>query len=144
VRSEAGFTFLEIMIVVVIIGMLTTLFARNIFQRFGQARHELARTQLQKVEQALEFYKLDNGSYPTTEQGLEALVREPTSEPRPRRWPAGGYLKDADLRDPWDRTFHYNAPGQHNAHSFDLYSLGEDGNEGGDGNNADVANWDQS
>jgi general secretion pathway protein G len=141
---EQGFTFLEIMVVVIIIGMLTTLIANNIFGRFGQAKHELARSQLQKVEQALEFYKLDNGNYPTTEQGLEALVREPTSEPRPRRWLSGGYLKEGDLRDPWDHPFRYEVPGQHNGHSFDLYSLGEDGAEGGTGNNADVANWDTS
>ena len=139
---EEGFSFLEIMIVVIIIGLLTTLVASNIFGRFGQAQHTLTGSKLQKVANGLEMFKVDNGFYPSEQQGLEALVREPQGEPKPRSYPPGGYLKNADLTDAWGRGFEYRVPGQHNTHSFDLFSLGEDGAEGGENNAADVTNWD--
>jgi general secretion pathway protein G len=135
---NAGFTLIEIMIVVLIIGMLTTLVATTIFGRLEQSKVDIAGMQIQKLSQALELYKLDNGVYPTSEQGLDALVHEATSEPRPRRFPPGGYANPKDLVDPWQSQFKYARPGQNNPHSYDLYSLGSDGVEGGE---ADVGNW---
>lgn len=142
--DERGFTFLEIMVVVIIIGLLTTLIGQNIFGRLGQAKSQIARTQIEKLTSALEFYKLDNGFYPTSEQGLEALVTEPSGEPRPKRYLAGGYVKKADIYDPWNQPFEYQYPGSNNSHSFDISSLGDDGQQGGDGAAADVNNWDES
>ncbi len=139
---EQGFTFLEIMIVVIIIGMLMTLVATNILSRQDEAKVKIAQSQIHKLAQALEFYRLDNGRYPTTEQGLQALVTQPTGEPRPKRYPPNGYGRRADLIDPWQSNFHYEQPGQHNSHSYDLYSFGTDGLQGGEGTNADIGNWD--
>jgi general secretion pathway protein G len=139
---EAGFSFIEIMAVVIIIGLLTTLVARNIFQQMGRAQHTLAGTQIEKVSSALEMYKLDNGSYPTSDQGLEALVTAPSGDPQPRNYLPGGYAKKADLADPWKNPLQYRVPGEHNPHSFDLFSYGADGVEGGEGTNADLGNWD--
>jgi general secretion pathway protein G len=141
-RREAGFSFIEIMAVVIIIGMLTALVANNIFSQMRRAEHKLAAAQIQKVASQLEMYRLDNGTYPSSEQGLEALVAAPTSDPQPRNWLPGGYAKSSDLRDPWQNTLQYRVPGEHNAHSFDLFSFGADGVEGGEGTNADVTNWD--
>jgi general secretion pathway protein G len=139
---DEGFSFIEIMAVVIIIGMLTALVANNIFSRLRQAEHKIARAQIEKVAGQLELYRVDNGMYPTTEQGLEALVSAPTSDPQPRNWLPGGYAKAADLKDPWQNALQYRVPGEHNAHSFDLFSYGADGVEGGEGVNADVTNWD--
>ncbi len=136
-----GFTQLEIMIVVIIIGMLMTLVATTIFGRFGKAQEDIAGMQIQKLSQALELYKLDNGTYPTSEPGLDALVHEATSEPRPKRFPPGGYATAKDLIDPWQAQFKYERPGQNNPHSYDLYSLGSDGVQGGE---LDVGNWEQA
>jgi general secretion pathway protein G len=140
-KHQEGFTFLEIMVVVIIIGLLTTLVASNVIRRGESAKLTIAKSQIQKLAQALELYRLDNGRYPTTEQGLEALVTEPQSEPRPRRYPPGGYVRTGDLHDPWAMPFKYEAPGSHNVHSYDIVSLGPDGVEGGDGENADLGNW---
>ena len=137
-RRESGFTLMEILVVVLIIGLLTTLVASRLLSRADDAKITLAGAQLQKVAQALELYKLDNGRYPTTEQGLDALVTEPLSDPRPRRFPPGGYLKRADLEDPWGVTFDYAQPGSRNTFSYDLFSWGPDGQEGGE---ADITNW---
>lgn len=137
--TDQGFTLIEILVVVLIIGLLTTLVATTLFSRADDAKRTLAEAQLQKVSQSLELYKLDNGRYPTTEQGLDALAREPLSEPRPRRYPPDGYLKAKDLRDPWDSPFAYRQPGDHNTASYDLLSLGPDGQEGSED---DLGNWD--
>jgi len=139
---EAGFSFIEIMAVVIIIGMLTALVANNIFAQLRKAEHKIAEAQINKVAGQLEMYRMDNGTYPTTEQGLEALVAAPTSNPQPRNWLPGGYAKRADLKDPWQNALQYRVPGEHNPQSFDLFSYGADGVEGGEGPNADVTNWD--
>jgi len=136
-----GFTLLEIMVVVLIIGLLMTVLATNVFRRLGGAQADIARLQVSKLSQQLELYKLDNGSYPTAEQGLDALVHEPTGEPRPRRYPEGGYVTSKDLLDPWQNPFKYERPGKNNARSFDLYTYGADGQPGGDGENGEVGNW---
>jgi general secretion pathway protein G len=140
-RKNDGFTLLEIMVVVLIIGLLMTVLATNVFKRLGGAQADIARLQVSKLSQQLELYKLDNGTYPTTEQGLDALVREPSSEPRPRRYPEGGYVTGKDLLDPWQMPFKYERPGKNNTRTFDLYTLGADGTDGGDGENAEIGNW---
>ncbi len=141
-RNSPGFTMLEILVVVLIIGMLTAYMATNMIQRADQAKVSLATTQIRQLEQALELYKLDNGRYPTADQGLEALVRAPGMEPLPRRYPPGGYVKLDAIQDPWSTQFQYMRPGDHNGHSFDLFSYGPDGLEGGEGEDADIVNWD--
>jgi general secretion pathway protein G len=143
-EENDGFTLLEIMVVVLIIGLLMTVLATNVFSRLGKAQADIAGMKVTKLTQQLELYKLDNGMYPTSEQGLDALVHEPTSEPRPRRYPEGGYVKEADLLDPWQMPFKYERPGKNNARSFDLYSLGADAQPGGEGENADIGNWETS
>jgi general secretion pathway protein G len=141
-REESGFTLIEILIVVTIIGLLMTFVASNLFSQAAGAKRTLAGGQLQKVSDALELYRLQNGRYPTTEQGLSALVRKPTSEPIPRSYPPGGYLQEKQLRDPWSNEYKYVAPGRNNTFGFDLSSLGPDGREGGEGDDADIVNWD--
>ncbi len=141
-REPAGFTMLEILIVVTIIGALMAIVANRFLDRQVDAKISLTRTQIHQLEQALELYRLDNGRYPTTELGLRALVREPSSEPAPRRYPPGAYLSAKLIRDPWEQEFQYELPGAHNAHAFDLYSFGPDGQEGGESLNADIVNWD--
>lgn len=140
-RTDDGFTLIEIMVVVLIIGLLMTVLATNVFKRLGGAQADIARLQVSKLSQQLELYKLDNGTYPTTEQGLDALVREPTSEPRPRRYPEGGYVTSKDLIDPWQSPYKYERPGKNNQRTFDLYTLGADAQPGGDGENAEIGNW---
>jgi general secretion pathway protein G len=141
-RASPGFTLIEILVVVLIIGLLSAVLATNLIGRADDAKIQLAATQIRNLEQSLELYRLDNGRYPTSEQGLEALVREPASEPRPRRYPPGGYVKSDGLIDPWGMPYEYQFPGEWNTHSFDLSSFGADGLEGGEGNSADITNWD--
>jgi general secretion pathway protein G len=142
ISDEDGFTLIEILVVVAIIGLLMTYLATNLINRGDDAKKDLARVQVTKLEQTLELYKLDNGRYPTSEQGLSALVAAPTTEPQPRRYPQQGYVKRADLLDPWGVAYQYVAPGARNTFSFDLFSFGPDGIQGGEGENADIGNWD--
>ncbi|MFQ5697479.1 MAG: type II secretion system major pseudopilin GspG [Myxococcota bacterium] len=140
-RPPKGFTLIEILVVVLIIGLLTTILATNLLGRADEAKIQLATTQLRNLERSLELYKIDNGRYPTQDQGLDALVHEPSTEPLPRHYPRGGYLRSDALTDPWGVPFRYRQPGERNPYSFDLYSLGPDGVEGGDG---DIVNWESS
>lgn len=141
-RSRRGFTLVEIMAVVVIIGLLGTLVATAVFGQIEKARVTTARTQIKQIEAALDFYQMDNGRYPTTEQGLEALVSQPSTEPIPHSYRPEGYLKGGQVpRDPWNERYEYRAPGTNNVHSFDLWSYGKDGEPGGDGTNGDIGNW---
>ena len=140
-EERDGFTLLEIMVVVLIIGLLMTVLATNVFRRLGGAQADIARLQVSKLSQQLELYKLDNGNYPTAEQGLDALVHEPSGEPRPRRYPEGGYVTAKDLLDPWQNPFKYERPGKNNARSFDLYTYGADAQPGGEDENAEIGNW---
>lgn len=139
-RWRDGFTLMEMLVVVLLIGMLMTLVGTRLFSRLDESKITIADSKLQKLAQQLELYKLDNGRYPTTNQGLAALVSEPVEEPRPRRYPPGGYARKADLLDPWGTPYEYLQPGSHNSYSYDLFSLGPDGAQGGD----DVTNWDES
>jgi len=130
---RAGYTLLEIMVVVFILGLLATIVAPRILGRTDDARHAKAVADLKGIEQALNLYRLDTGGYPTTEQGLEALVHRPDRPPLPRTWNPDGYLPALPL-DPWGHPYVYVASGPR----FSLKSLGADGVEGGDGKFADV------
>jgi general secretion pathway protein G len=140
-RGERGFTLIEILIVVTILGILASLVAIRLMDRPGEARAMKAKLDIQTLENALKLYKLDNGVYPSTEQGLRALVEKPTVGRVPKKWREGGYLERGVVpADPWDNDYYYLSPGAHNQ-DFDLYSFGADGEEGGEGENADITNW---
>jgi len=144
-NESGGFTLIEIMAVVLIIGLLSTIVGAAIFQQVDKGRVTAAKAQLNSLEGVLELYRMDNARFPTSEQGLDALVSPPTSEPVPRNYPPGGYLKGGRLPvDPWGEAYHYESPGQNNADSFDLWSYGADGAPGGDGVDADIGNWTES
>lgn len=131
--SQRGFTLIEIMVVVFILGLLVTLVAPKIIGRSDEARRTKAAADIKAVEQALHLYKLDNGSYPTTEQGLKALVIKPDAGLTPARWNPDGYLEKVPV-DPWGRLYIYLS----NSDKYVLKSLGADGEEGGEGKYADV------
>lgn len=133
-----GFTLLEVMVVVVILGILATLVVPRIISRPEEARVAAARQDIAAVMQALRLYHLDNQRYPTTEQGLEALVEAPTTAPLPINWSNGGYL-DRLPSDPWGKPLNYLNPGQFD--EVDVYSLGADGQPGGEGHDADIGSW---
>ena len=135
-----GFTLIEVLVVIVVLGVLATLVAPNVFQHVGTAKEAAARSQIELFVAALDAYRLDNGRYPTTEQGLEALRREPLSEPRPRNW-RGPYLRKEIPLDPWGNPYVYRSPGIASGMGFDLLSYGADGREGGEGENADITSW---
>lgn len=134
---EGGFTLIEIMVVVVILGILAALVAPNVISRIDDAQINRARVDIQAIESALHLYRLDNFKYPTTDQGINALVNKP-ADPSIRNWRAGGYL-DKIPSDPWGIEYQYLYPGQ-NA-EFDIFTLGADGQPGGEGINADIGNW---
>jgi general secretion pathway protein G len=141
-KRMAAFTLLELMVVVVILGILAAFVVPRITKRPEDARVTRARVDIASLEQALELYNLDNGSYPTTEQGLLALIEQPQSGQIPENWQEGGYLAKSKVpEDPWGNEYQYVSPGVHNR-DFDLYSLGKDGVEGGEGYEADITNWD--
>ncbi len=137
-KQLRGFTLIEVMVVVVILGILAALVVPKIMSRPDDARLAKARQDIRTIEAALNLYKLDNYVYPTTDQGLEALVAKPTIQPEPRQWKQGGYL-DRLPQDPWGRNYLYLQPGQRG--EIDIYSLGADGQQGGDGINTDIGNW---
>jgi len=137
---RAGFTLIELLVVIVIIGLLAGLVGPQILGRVSEARSETARTQIEMLSVALDNYRLDNGSYPTTEQGLDALRTAPTREPVPRNW-RGPYLRKDVPLDPWDRPYLFKSPGEQNKSGFDLSSLGRDGQPGGEGEDADILSW---
>jgi general secretion pathway protein G len=142
VRDTRGFTLIELMVVVVILGILAGLIIPRIMGRPEEAKQLKAKMQIEQLEQSLKLYYLDNGEYPNTEQGLTALVEKPTIEPIPKRWREGGYLEKGKVpRDPWRNPYVYIAPGSHSS-DFDLESYGADGEDGGEGKYADVENWD--
>jgi general secretion pathway protein G len=141
VRDKRGFTLIELMVVVVILGILAGLIIPKIMGRTDEARKLKARMQIEQLEQALKLYYLDSGEYPTTEQGLNALIEKPATEPVPKRWREGGYLEKGKIpRDPWDTPFVYVSPGVHSK-DFDLVSYGADHEEGGEGKYADIESW---
>jgi general secretion pathway protein G len=137
-RGQEGFTLIEILVVVVILGILASIIVPKIMKRPEEARRTKGVMDIKAIETALNLYKLDSGVYPSTEQGLEALVTEPTTGVIPRNWKEGGYL-DKVPKDPWGSPFVYLHPGGHK--EFDLVSYGADGVEGGEGKDADIENW---
>lgn len=134
-RASRGFTLLELLVVMVIIGLLAGLVAPRYFEQVGKSNVKIARAQIVSLGQALDQYRLDVGAYPTTEEGLDALVNKPQSA---TRW-SGPYLQKAVPVDPWDRPYQYRSPGEHG--DYDLYSLGKDGRGGGTGENVTISSW---
>jgi general secretion pathway protein G len=138
-RAQRGFTLVEIMVVVVIIGILGALVVPKLLGRTGESRVTAARVDISTLMQALKLYKLDNQRYPTTEQGLQALVQKPTGGPAATGWKEGGYLERLP-KDPWGNAYQYLSPGIHG--EVDVFSFGADGQPGGSGEDADVGSWD--
>ncbi len=136
-RSK-GFTLIELMVVLVILGVLAAMIAPKIMDRPDEARIVAARQDIATVIQALKMYRLDNIRYPTTEQGLQALVTKPAIDPIPDNWKSGGYLEKLP-KDPWGNAYVYLNPGRHG--DIDVISLGADGQTGGEGKDADIGSW---
>lgn len=143
-RAMKGFSLLEILVVLVILGILVSLVAPTVLNRVGDARLQKVASDLDAIETALSIYKMDNFRYPTSEQGLHALVAPPDMEPLAQNWKAGGYLKEIPL-DPWGNPYWYLYPGQNTNQEAgeypDIFSLGADGISGGTAENTDLGNW---
>ena len=139
---QGGFTLIEVMVVVIIIGLLASVAVPTVIDKLDQARVEKARSDFKALQTALKLYRIDNFMYPTTEQGLQALVTKPGLAPVPRNWKSSGYL-DQLQQDPWGRDYLYASPGE-GGHEYDIYSLGADGVSGGTETAADISIWDQA
>jgi general secretion pathway protein G len=138
--DNRGFTLIELMVVIVILSILAVWVAPKIMGRPEQAKQVKAKVDIQGLETALKLYKLDNGMYPTTEQGLEALVAAPDSGKVPKNWREGGYIEKGKVpKDPWGNSFVYLCPGTHG--EYDIISYGLDGEPGGEGDNKDITSW---
>jgi len=137
-RKEGGFTLVELMVVIVILGLLATIVALNVLPSGDRARTEKAKTDIATIENALELYKLQNIIYPSTSDGLAALLSAPASLTDPTRYQKGGYIKKLP-KDPWGHDYLYTSPGSHG--DVDIWTLGADGKEGGEGTDADIGSW---
>jgi general secretion pathway protein G len=138
-RRQQAFTLIEIMAVVLILGLLTTLVGVAILPQLEKGRIATTRSQIKMLDAALETYRMDNARFPTTEQGLDALVNKPSDA---RNYQDGGYLREPRVPvDPWGNPYQYESPGQHNKRGYDIWSFGPDGTAGGEGNDADIGNW---
>lgn len=135
--DENGFTLVELMVVIVILGLLATIVAINVIPQGDKAKSVRAKSDISTIEGALDMYKLQNDIYPTTSQGLEALVTAPAGSDA-TKYQRGGYIKKLPI-DPWNRPYLYAAPGTHG--DVDIWTYGADGKEGGEGGDADVTNW---
>lgn len=142
VSPTGGFTLIEIIVVVIILGLLVGLVGPEIIGRVDESRVETARAQIEMLATQLDLYRLDNGSYPTTEQGLAALWEKPSIEPVPRDW-RGPYSRKPVPLDPWGRAYRYSYPGAENRASYDLASYGADGQPGGAEEAADIVSWER-
>jgi general secretion pathway protein G len=142
--NDRGFTLIELMVVIVILGILAGLIVPRIMGRPEEARRTKAQIQMESIETSLHLYKLDNGAYPTTEQGLQALVEAPTVGQLPKAWREGGYLAKGRVpKDPWGNDYVYLSPGVHDEDGFDITSYGSDGEPGGEGKDKDINNWEE-
>jgi len=137
-RPARGFTLIEVMVVVAILAILAAVVVPRVMDEPAKARQAKARQDIRAIESALDLYKLDNVAYPTTQQGLQALVSRPASGPAPKDYKEGGYLRQVPT-DPWGNSYQYLKPGEHG--EIDVYSFGADGAPGGQGKNADIGNW---
>lgn len=137
-RNPSGFTLIEVMVVVAILGILAAIIVPRIMDRPDEARIIKTKQDIRVMESALQLYRLDNFVYPSTDQGLEALVQKPAGSPEAKNWKSGGYLERLP-KDAWGNEYQYLNPGVHG--EVDIYSLGADGNPEGDGVNADIGNW---
>ena len=137
-QDDRGFTLIEIMVVIFIIALLAALVVPKIIGRTEEAKRVSAKAQIREIENALNLYHLDNGTYPTTEQTLDALIKKPTTPPVPNNYKDGGYISKIP-KDPWGHPYIYLSPGNHG--EFDIISYGADGVRGGTGNNADIDPW---
>ena len=137
-KRTKGFTLIEVMVVIVILGILAAVVVPTIMDKPDKARVTKAKQDIQTLEGALDLYKLDNFNYPSTDQGLEALVTEPAGSPEAKNWKEGGYIKRVPA-DPWGNEYQYLSPGVNGA--VDIFTFGADGEEGGEGINADIGNW---
>lgn len=137
--KNRGFTLLEVLVVVAILGILAALVVPQIMGRPDEAKRVAAKADIGALQQALKLYRLDNGFYPSTDQGLQALVQRPTTQPTPNNWKQGGYVERLP-QDPWGGDYQYLSPGVHG--EIDIFSFGADRARGGEGNNADIGNWD--
>jgi general secretion pathway protein G len=137
-RAQRGFTLIEIMVVVVIMGVLAALVVPKLLNRAGESKIAAAKVDIATIMQALKLYKLDNQRYPTTEQGLQALIEKPTGGPAANGWKAGGYVEKMP-RDPWGNPYQYLSPGIKG--EIDVFSYGADGQPGGTGDDADIGSW---
>lgn len=135
---SSGFTLIEVMVVIIILGILAVLVVPKVISRPDDARRAAARSDINNLMTALKMYRLDNQSYPSTEQGLQALVSKPATPPLPQNWKTGGYVERLP-KDPWGREYRYLAPGQNG--EVDIYCFGADGEKGGENNDADIGNW---
>ncbi len=140
-RNDRGFTLIEIMVVIVILALLAVLVTGKFVGRLDDAKIADAKTQIRNLETPLKLYRLDNDVYPSTEQGLQALIEKPTVGQIPKKYKAEGYLDAKKVpKDPWGNDYVYLSPGEHG--DYDLCSLGADGLKGGEGKNADICSWD--
>ena len=137
-RRWSGFTLIEVMVVVAILAILAAVVVPRVMDEPAKARRAKVQQDIRAIESALDLYKLDNYRYPTTDQGLEALVRPPSSGPEPKNYKEGGYLRKLP-EDPWGNPYRYLHPGEHG--EVDIWSLGADGAPGGSDENADIGNW---
>jgi general secretion pathway protein G len=133
-RKDRGFSLIELIVVLVILGLLATVVGPNVMRRLSEGRSKIARVQLSDLESALDLFRFDVGRYPTSSEGLDALVVNPGIE----NW-SGPYLRKKLPADPWNRQYQYRSPGNHG--EYDLWSYGADGTEGGDGDSADITSW---
>ena len=138
IKEDRGFTLIEIMVVLIIIGLLAGIVVPRLMGRTEEAKRTKAAVQIKNFQSALDLYRLDSGIYPSTDQGLQALVEKPAVGEIPRNWKDGGYI-DKIPKDPWGDNYIYLSPGVHG--DYDLYSYGADGEEGGDGKDADIQSW---
>jgi general secretion pathway protein G len=139
-QRQGGFTLIEMIVVMIIIAVIAGLVGPRLFKNVARAKQSAGKAQIELIGIALDQYRLDNDMYPTTEQGLAALISQPTSPPIPENWD-GPYLKKEVPLDPWGRDYYYESPGRMDAEGYDLYSFGRDGIEGGDDEDGDIVSW---